>query len=86
MFQLFDNRTCTYTYLLADAESKEAVLIDPVYELVDRDVHLLRDLDLNLLYGGQCGLFPVSVSDNPLNKKGIISNRCPLLLYRIVQI
>lgn len=27
--QLFDDVSCTYTYLLADVESKEAVLIDP---------------------------------------------------------
>lgn len=27
--QLFDDKSCTYTYLLGDVESKEAVLIDP---------------------------------------------------------
>lgn len=27
--QLFDDVSCTYTYLLADVESKEAILIDP---------------------------------------------------------
>lgn len=27
--QLFDDVSCTYTYLLGDVESKEAVLIDP---------------------------------------------------------
>lgn len=29
--QLFDDVSCTYTYLLGDVESKEAVLIDPGY-------------------------------------------------------
>ncbi len=48
--QLFDRETCTYTYLLADAETREAVLIDPVLEQADRDVELLRQLDLELVY------------------------------------
>ena len=47
--QLFDRQTCTYTYLLADAETGEAVLIDPVLELVDRDLQVLRELDLRLV-------------------------------------
>ena len=34
--QLFDSESSTYTYLLADEETKEAVLIDPVLEKVDR--------------------------------------------------
>ena len=48
--QLFDAATCTYTYLLADANSKEAVLIDPVLEQVERDITLIEELGLNLLY------------------------------------
>jgi len=46
--QLFDPETSTYTYLLADEETREAVLIDPVLEQADRDVTLLRELDLTL--------------------------------------
>lgn len=46
--QLFEKETSTYTYLLADAESREAILIDPVVEMVERDFQLLKDLDLNL--------------------------------------
>lgn len=48
--QLFDYETWTYTYLLADAETKEAVLIDTVKEQVERDLGLLRDLGLKLKY------------------------------------
>ncbi len=48
--QLFDPQSSTYTYLLADPESREAVLIDPVYEQVRRDEALLHELDLKLLY------------------------------------
>ncbi len=49
-YQLFEKETATFTYLLGDAESKEAVLIDPVVEMVDRDLQLLTDLDLKLKY------------------------------------
>ena len=48
--QLFDPDSSTYTYLVADPESREAVLIDPVVEQVDRDLRLLRELDLRLVY------------------------------------
>lgn len=48
--QLFEKETSSYTYLLADPETKEAVLIDPVVEMVDRDLLLIDDLNLNLKY------------------------------------
>ncbi len=47
--QLFDQSSGTYTYLLADAASSVAVLIDCVYEQHDRDFSLIRELELNLL-------------------------------------
>ncbi len=48
--QLFDSESSTYTYLLADPASKEAVLIDTVVENVDRDLKLIDELGLNLKY------------------------------------
>lgn len=48
--QLFDLNTWTYTYLVADPISKEAVLIDPVLEQVERDYQLLNELGLTLKY------------------------------------
>jgi sulfur dioxygenase len=48
--QLYDQDTSTYTYLLADETSREAVLIDPVIEQVDRDQALLTELGLTLGY------------------------------------
>jgi sulfur dioxygenase len=48
--QLFDQDTWTYTYLLADPESREAVIIDPVVERVDRDLKLIAELGLELVY------------------------------------
>ena len=48
--QLFEAKSSTYTYLLADAETKEAVLIDSVLEVVDRDLKLIQELGLKLKY------------------------------------
>jgi len=48
--QLFDRESCTYTYLLADKVSKDAVLIDPVIELSERDASLVKELGLKLKY------------------------------------
>ena len=47
--QLFDAASSTYTYLLADPGSGEAVLIDPVFEQARRDAALLRELGLRLV-------------------------------------
>lgn len=48
--QLFDQETWTYTYLLGDEESREAVLIDPVVEQVPLYQQLLDELDLKLIF------------------------------------
>ncbi|GAB2284267.1 Polypeptide N-acetylgalactosaminyltransferase 3 [Dionaea muscipula] len=50
--QLFEKDSSTYTYLLADAShpDKPALLIDPVDKSVDRDLSLVRDLGLKLIY------------------------------------
>jgi glyoxylase-like metal-dependent hydrolase (beta-lactamase superfamily II) len=48
--QLFDQETWTHTYLLFDEDSKEAALIDPVKEQVNRDLKLLDELGLTLKY------------------------------------
>jgi sulfur dioxygenase len=46
--QMFDIKSSTYTYLLADGGSSEAVLIDPVFEQAHRDFALLQELELKL--------------------------------------
>ena len=51
--QLFEPVSCTYTYLLADKESGEAILIDPVIETAQRDVKLVSELGLNLIYASK---------------------------------
>jgi sulfur dioxygenase len=47
--QLFDPQSSTYTYLLADAATREAVLIDPVFEHARRDSALIGELGLTLV-------------------------------------
>ncbi|CAK8534873.1 unnamed protein product [Lathyrus sativus] len=50
--QLFEKESSTYTYLLADAShaDKPALLIDPVDRTVDRDLSLIQELGLKLVY------------------------------------
>lgn len=48
--QLFEAGSSTYTYIIADSKTKEAALIDPVLETVDRDIKLIEELGLKLIY------------------------------------
>lgn len=48
--QLFESETSTYTYILADEETREAIIVDPVLETADRDLKLLGELNLKLKY------------------------------------
>lgn len=48
--QLFDGDTWTYTYLIADPESGEAMLIDPVRDQIERDLALVSQLGFTLKY------------------------------------
>jgi len=48
--QLFDKESCTFTYLLGDGASRQAALIDPVVEHVERDLRLVEELGLELQY------------------------------------
>ena len=47
--QLIDQQSSTYTYLLGDSESRECLLIDPVFEQVMRDQAVLKELGLDLI-------------------------------------
>ena len=47
--QFFDNVSCTYTYLIASPEKKEAIIIDSVLDNVDIYLKLLNELDLKLV-------------------------------------
>ena len=47
--QLFDKNSSTYTYLIASAKGREALIIDPVLENIDQYIKLLNELDLKLV-------------------------------------
>ena len=47
--QLFDSKSSTYTYLIASAKGREAIIIDPVLENVDEYISHLKELDLKLV-------------------------------------
>lgn len=48
--QLFDPESSTYTYLIADSQTRETALVDTVLEKGDRDLQILNDLGLTLRY------------------------------------
>ncbi|RLQ23378.1 MBL fold metallo-hydrolase [Seongchinamella sediminis] len=48
--QLYDNSSSTYTYLLGCPDTREAVIIDTVFEQHGRDAALVRELGLTLRY------------------------------------
>ncbi|XVE72347.1 hypothetical protein DITRI_Ditri11bG0032000 [Diplodiscus trichospermus] len=50
--QMFEKESSTYTYLLADVSHphKPALLIDPVDKTVERDISLVKELGLKLIY------------------------------------
>ena len=47
--QLFDKSSSTYTYLIASAKGREALIIDPVLENIEQYIKLLNELDLKLV-------------------------------------
>jgi glyoxylase-like metal-dependent hydrolase (beta-lactamase superfamily II) len=48
--QLFENESSTYTYLISCQEKQEAILIDPVLETLERDLSIIKKLNLKLTY------------------------------------
>ena len=47
--QLFDQKSSTYTYLIASSKGREALIIDPVLENVSDYIILLKELNLRLV-------------------------------------
>ena len=47
--QIFDKKSSTYTYLIASAKGREALIIDPVIENVEEYISALKELDLKLV-------------------------------------
>jgi sulfur dioxygenase len=81
--QLFEKESSTYTYLLADIShpDKPALLIDPVDKTVDRDLSLIKDLGLKLIYAMNTHVHADHVTGTGLLKtkapgvKSVISKR-----------
>lgn len=48
--QLFEPTSSTYTYLLGCERTGRAVLVDPVYDTIERDLALIQELQLALSY------------------------------------
>ena len=47
--QVFDQKSSTYTYLIASSKGREALIIDPVLDNVKDYIKLLNELDLKLV-------------------------------------
>lgn len=70
LHQLFEKESSTYTYLIYDPSSKDAVLIDPVIEMTERDLKLIRELGLSLKY-----IFETHVHADHITGSGEIRKR-----------
>jgi glyoxylase-like metal-dependent hydrolase (beta-lactamase superfamily II)/rhodanese-related sulfurtransferase len=68
--QLFDTETWTYTYLIADLISKEAIFIDPVNTHIDDYIALLQANDLTLKYS-----FETHVHADHITASGLLRQR-----------
>ncbi len=72
--QLFDSESSTFTYLLADSRTKEAVLIDTVLENLDRDLKLITELELHLKY-----VLDTHIHADHVTAAGQMRKRCGVL-------
>ncbi|XP_022877408.1 persulfide dioxygenase ETHE1 homolog, mitochondrial-like [Olea europaea var. sylvestris] len=72
--QLFEKDSSTYTYLLADTShpDKPALLVDPVDKTVDRDLSLVKELGLKLLYA-----INTHVHADHVTGTGLIKSKAP---------
>lgn len=48
--QLFDSESSTYSYVVYDKNSRLGCIIDPVKSQFDRDINLIKEWDIELLY------------------------------------
>ncbi|HEX2734115.1 MAG TPA: MBL fold metallo-hydrolase [Polyangiaceae bacterium] len=79
--QLFDQTSSTYSYLLADERTRDAVLIDPVFERHARDVALIRELGLQLRYSIDTHCHADHVTGAWLMKRELGSEICLAKVY-----
>lgn len=70
--QLWDVESSTFTYLLGDAATRSAVLIDPVIEHVERDARVATELGLDLVY-----LLNTHVHADHITGTGLLKRKFP---------
>ncbi|KAF9588732.1 hypothetical protein IFM89_015169 [Coptis chinensis] len=72
--QLFEKESSTYTYLLADVThpQKPALLVDPVDKTADRDISIIKELGLTLIYA-----INTHVHADHVTGTGVIKNKVP---------
>ncbi|KAL5731803.1 persulfide dioxygenase [Ranunculus cassubicifolius] len=72
--QLFEKESSTYTYLLADLNhpQKPALLVDPVDKTADRDISLIKELGLTLIYA-----INTHVHADHITGTGVIKSKVP---------
>lgn len=74
--QLFEKNSCTYSYLIADENSREAVFIDPINSDVDDYLALLRALDLRLIYSFETHVHADHISGSGLLRQATEAQTC----------
>eukprot|EP00744_Colponema_vietnamica_P013790 GILI01019331.1.p1 GENE.GILI01019331.1~~GILI01019331.1.p1 ORF type:complete len:381 (-),score=115.72 GILI01019331.1:275-1417(-) len=70
--QLFELESSTWTYIVGCPETRECVIIDPVIEMVDRDLEIIRDMGLVLKYG-----LNTHVHADHITGTGVIKTKLP---------
>ncbi|KAE8289252.1 Persulfide dioxygenase ETHE1, mitochondrial [Larimichthys crocea] len=79
--QLFEKESSTYTYLLADTETKEAILVDPVLETIDRDLKLIHELGVNLKVAVNTHCHADHITSTGLMKKRLVGLKSAISKY-----
>ncbi len=69
--QLFDAESSTFSYLVWEPDSREALLVDPVREQVERDLKLVEELGLRLV-----GVIDTHVHADHVTGAGLLRDRC----------
>lgn len=73
--QFFESESSTYTYLLADSETAEALLIDSVVETMERDLRFINEMGLKLKF-----LVETHVHADHITASGAIRQRTGALI------
>ncbi len=75
--QLFDKTSSTYTYILADKETREGLIIDAVKEQHERDLKFITELGVKLIYTLETHIHADHVTGAGLMKK---ATQCKIMV------